>query len=201
MVGTPTVRIRMATAADAAGVRAIYAPIIESSVISFELVVPSEEEIASRIVDRQPLHPWLVAVRGDDTVVGYAYAGRFSGRAAYDWSVEVSAYVAESVRGRGLGRALYTALFALLEAQGYRRAMAGITLPNAASVGLHEALGFTAVGVIPEAGWKFDGWHDVGWWQRPIATRDGAPTAPVPLDELAAGVVDAALEAGEAVLR
>jgi L-amino acid N-acyltransferase YncA len=189
--------IRVATAADAAAVRAIYGPVIETSAISFELVVPSEDEMASRITGRQPSHPWLVA-EGEDGqgVVGYAYAGRFSGRAAYDWSVETSAYIAEAARGRGVGRALYAALLALLTAQGYRQAMAGIALPNEASVRLHEGAGFTPVGVYRAVGWKFGTWHDVGWWQRPLVGADGPPARPTPLTELAPATLEAALRAG-----
>ena len=194
-------RIRVATAADGAAVRDIYGPVIETTAISFELVVPSEDEMASRIGERQPEHPWLVA-EGEDGqgVVGYAYAGRFSGRAAYDWSVETSAYIAEAARGRGVGRALYAALLALLTAQGYRQAMAGIALPNEASVRLHEGAGFTLVGVYRAVGWKLGAWHDVGWWQRPlVGAADGAggpPAGPTPLTDLAPAVLAAALRAG-----
>ena len=188
-------RIRIAIADDAPAVRAIYAPIVETSATSFELVVPSADEMAVRITDRQPIHPWLVA-DGLEGVVGYAYGGRFSARPAYDWSVETSVYVAETARGQGVGRALYTALLALLTAQGYRQAMAGITLPNPASVRLHEAVGFRAVGVYRSVGWKFGSWHDVGWWQRALASSDGAPPAPTPLDALSGDVIFHALAAG-----
>jgi L-amino acid N-acyltransferase YncA len=193
------VHIRSATADDAGAVRAIYAPLVESSVVSFELVVPSEDEMAARITGRQPQFPWLVAdnERGS---VGYAYAGRFSGRPAYDWSVETSVYVADTARGLGVGRALYTALLALLTTQGYRRAMAGVALPNPASVRLHESAGFTPVGVYRAVGWKFGAWHDVGWWQRGLAPSDGAPEPPIPLDALPPGAVATALAAGDAVL-
>jgi phosphinothricin acetyltransferase len=187
--------IRLATADDASAVRAIYAPVIESSAISFELVVPTEGEMATRITERQPAHPWLVA-EDERGVTGYAYAGRFAARAAYDWSVETSAYIAASARGQGVGRALYAALLAILTAQGYRQAMAGIALPNPASVRLHEGAGFTPVGVYRAAGWKLGAWHDVGWWQRALAPAEGAPSSPAPLDALPAGVLDAALAAG-----
>jgi phosphinothricin acetyltransferase len=192
----------MATAADAGPLRAIYGPIIEQTAISFELAVPSHAEMAARIAERQPDHPWLVA-DGPDGVVGYTYAGRFSGRPAYDWSVETSVYLAEGARGRGVGRALYTALLATLAAQGYRQAMAGVALPNPASVALHEALGFTAVGVYRAVGWKFGAWHDVGWWQRSLdPTGDGVPPPdpPCPLTALAPDVLAGALAAGTHLL-
>lgn len=207
--------IRLADAAvDAAAVRAIYGPCVERTAISFELVVPSEAELARRIADKAPLHPWLV-IEDAGSVLGYAYAGRFSGRAAYDWSVEASIYLDEAARGRGVGRALYTALFGLLAAQGYRRVMAGITLPNEPSVTLHERMGLTPVGVYRHVGWKFDRWHDVGWWQGPLGGSHGAapsdpptptpptptpPTPPVAYTALPAERFEAALAAGAALL-
>jgi phosphinothricin acetyltransferase len=187
--------IRMATAADAGAVRAIYAPVVESTATSFELTVPSRDEMAARITDRQPAYPWLVA---DDagTVAGYAYAGRFSARPAYGWSVETSVYIADAARGHGVGRALYAALLAVLTAQGYRRAMAGIALPNPASVRLHERAGFVPAGVYRSVGWKLGAWHDVGWWQRGLAPADVAPSPPMPVTALPAGDLEAALAAG-----
>jgi len=192
-------RIKLANAGDAAGVLGVYAPVITDTVISFELAIPSVEEMAARIRERWPAHPWLVAEE-EGGVVGYAYAGRFSGRAAYDWSVEVSVYIAAAARGRHVGRSLYTALFGVLAAQGYRRAMAGSTLPNPASVGLHDSMGFSPVGVYRAVGWKHGSWHDVGWWQRPLIEGDEPPTAPIPLDKLPSGALDAALAKGEAAL-
>jgi phosphinothricin acetyltransferase len=191
--------IRLAIAADGAAARAIYGPVIETTAISFELVVPSEEEMAARITSRQPAYPWLVAEgENGEGVIGYAYAGQFKDRAAYDWSVETSVYLAESARGRGVGRALYAALLSVLEAQGYRQAMGGIALPNEASVRLHEGAGFTLVGVYRAVGWKLGTWHDVGWWQRPLAgsAAGGPPRPPIPLTELAPATLANALGAG-----
>jgi L-amino acid N-acyltransferase YncA len=189
------VLIRLATGYDAGAVRAIYAPIVESTATSFELAVPSEDDMAARITDRQPAYPWLVA-EGGGGVAGYAYAGRFAARPAYDWSVETSVYVAETARGRRVGRGLYTALLALLTAQGYRQAMAGIALPNPASVALHEGAGFALVGVYRAAGWKLGAWHDVGWWQRRLALADGPPQTPTPVNSLPADAVDLAFAIG-----
>ena len=138
-----------------------------------------------------PRYPWLVAA--GTHVLGYAYGHQFAERAAYAWSVETSIYVRETARGQRVGSTLYRALFTLLAAQGYQQAYAGITLPNPASVGLHEALGFEHVGTYRDVGFKFERWHDVGWWQRPLADGNVVPRAPVPVDELDAGLVERAL--------
>ena len=175
---TTAVAIRAATTADAPSIAAIYRPYVEDSVISFEEVAPSAVEIAARMT--AAALPWLVAV-GESGVVGYAYAGPHRSRAAYRWAVDVSVYLAAAGKRRGTGRALYTQLFSLLRDLGYVRAYAGITLPNPASVGLHEAMGFTLVGVYHRVGFKNGAWHDVGWWQLSIAAEtDGPPPEPRP---------------------
>lgn len=167
-------------ARDAAACAVIYAPSVEGSAISFELRAPSAEELAERMRGYQRTHPWLVAERGGG-VVGYAYACEFNPRPAYRWSAAVSVYAAAGERGKGCGRALYGELFTRLRSQGLRMACAGITLPNPASVGLHEALGFEPVGVYREIGWKGGAWQDVGWWQLQLAPAPaGAPPEPGP---------------------
>jgi phosphinothricin acetyltransferase len=191
--------LRIATAADAPGVRAVYAPIVELTSISFEYAVPTVEAMAARITERYPAHPWLVACH-QEAVAGYAYAGRFAARAAYAWSVETSVYVAEGERRRGVGRALYTALLRILSSQGFGQAFATIALPNPGSVALHERMGFTLSGVYRGAGRKLGAWHDVGRWQRSLGPTAAEPRAPLLLTELGAGVLDAALAAGAALL-
>jgi phosphinothricin acetyltransferase len=189
-------RIRLALEADGPAIHAIYAPVVESTAISFEATPPSSAELARRIAAHQEAHPWLVAY-SDRGVLGYAYAGPFATRAAYAWSVETSVYVAEAARGRGVGRALYRALLRLLVVQGYRQAMAGISLPNPASVRLHEASGFTQVALYRAAGWKLGAWHDVGWWQRSLRDPAAEPVAPAPplaLSSLGVEALAAALE-------
>jgi phosphinothricin acetyltransferase len=111
-------------------------------------------------------------------MLGYAYAGQHSERAAYNWSADVSVYVSATARRMGVGKALYGALFALLRVQGFVNVYAGITLPNAASAGLHESAGMTLVGVYHKVGYKFGAWHDVGWWE--MALRE-LPAEPKPL--------------------
>ena len=166
-------------ARDAAACAAIYAPHVEDNPISFEERPPDAAVMTARIQRIQRTHPWLVAERGGE-VVGYAYACPHRQRTAYRWSVDVSVYVAAGHLGEGIGRALYTALFERLRAQRFRMAYAGITLPNAASVALHESLGFAQVGTMREVGWKLGAWRDVGWFQLELAPA-GPERPPEPL--------------------
>lgn len=172
-------RIRDADpASDADACAAIYAPHVEGSAVSFEEQAPDAAELATRIERYGASHAWLVAERGGE-VVGYAYATAFNERPAYRWSASVSVYVAEEARGVGVGRALYEALFARLRERGIRMACAGITLPNEASVGLHESLGFEQSGLNREIGWKRGAWRDVGWYQLELApAAEGPPPEP-----------------------
>lgn len=167
-------------ARDAAACAAIYAPHVEDGVVSFERRAPSGVEMAARIEGVQATHPWLVAENGGGAI-GYAYACRYMERAAYRWAASVSVYVGAEHRGEGLGRALYGELLARLRAQRFQVACAGITLPNEASVGLHESLGFEAVGVSRRVGWKAGAWRDVGWWQLELVPAElGTPAEPLP---------------------
>jgi L-amino acid N-acyltransferase YncA len=172
-------RIRDADPArDAGACAAIYAPHVESSPVSFEERAPDAGEMAARIERYGASHAWLVAERGGE-VVGYAYATAFNERRAYRWSASVSVYVAEAARGVSVGRVLYEALFERLRERGFRMACAGITLPNEASVGLHESLGFEQSGLNREIGWKEGAWRDVGWFQLELAPAgDGPPPEP-----------------------
>ena len=169
--------IRLVTPADATAVHAIYAPVVRDTIISFEVEPPSIDEMRSRIEKTLRGYSWLVDER-DCKVVGYTYASRHSERAAYNWSANVSVYVSAMARRMGVGTALYRALFALLRLQGVVNVYAGVTLPNAASVALHEAMGMTPVGVYRQVGYKFGAWHDVGWWEMTLGER---PAKPKPL--------------------
>jgi phosphinothricin acetyltransferase len=192
--------IRLATVADASQIQAIYAPIVQDTAISFEVEPPSVEEMRQRLVKTLEHWPWLVCDRGGD-VLGYVYAGQHHARAAYQWSVDVTVYIHAHARRMGVGRALYTSLFRLLALQGFHHAYGGITLPNASSVGLHESLGFTPVGVYQHVGFKFGAWHDVGWWQLALQPLVSVPPPPVDLN---AGQSlpgwDAAMRAGQRLL-
>jgi phosphinothricin acetyltransferase len=164
--------IRVANASDAQAICAIYTPIVTDTIISFELAPPTVDEMQGRITKTLESLPWLVNLDAQLRVNGYAYASRHRERAAYQWSVDVSAYVREDARRMGVGRGLYEALCAELSALGYFQAFAGIALPNAASVALHESVGFVPIGVYRDVGFKAGAWRDVGWWQkalRPLA--------------------------------
>ena len=170
-------RVRDATTADAAACAVLYAPYVTGTVVTFETEPPTAEQMAERIAAAQRRHAWLV-LEDDGAVVGYAYGGPYKERAAYRWSCEVSVYLERGRRRTGGGRALYEALFARLAERGFRTAVAGMTLPNPASEGLHRALGFEKVGVYRRIGWKHGAWHDVAWVQRTLACTDDPPAEP-----------------------
>jgi L-amino acid N-acyltransferase YncA len=158
-------QVRSASADDAARCAEIYAPFVTDSWVSFELDAPGETEMAARIAASSASHSWLVAVIGG-RVCGYAYGSPHRTREAYRTSCDVAVYVDPAFGRQGLGRALYEALLPALKANGYHAAYAGIALPNAGSINLHETMGFEGLGVYREVGWKLGGWRDVGWWQR-----------------------------------
>lgn len=171
-------RARIAAPFDGAAIAAIYSHYVCNTAITFEIKPPTAEEFEGRIAACLITHPWLVSLYGD-RITGYCYAGRFSSRAAYDWSAEITVYVDPEFHRQGIGKRLYAALIDLLQAQGYHSVFAGATLPNAASVGLHGAIGMEEVGVYRESGFKFGRWHDVGWFGMTIS--DSAPPATAPL--------------------
>jgi L-amino acid N-acyltransferase YncA len=170
--------LRLAGERDAPAIAEIYAPSVLTSVTSFELVAPGPDEMATRIARILGHAPWLVLVR-DHEVVGYAYASRHRDPAAYQWSVNTSVYVRADQKRTGTGRTLYGVLLDLLRIQGFYSAHAGIALPNDASVGLHEAMGFAPIGVYRAVGFKAGEWRDVGWWQLALRPRIGAPEPPL----------------------
>ena len=176
--------LRLAEADDARAIADIYRPIVESSATSFESVPPDHEEMAGRIRATLPRYPWLV-LETPGGIAGYAYGGSHRAREAYRFSVETSVYVAGGFRGRGIGRALYDSLIAILTAQGYANVYTGIALPNPASVALHEALGFRPIGTFRRVGFKAGAWHDVGWWHLSLRPPADHPAPPRRLDELA----------------
>lgn len=156
----------------------------------------SLEEMARRIRRTCERWPWLV-LDDDGGVAGYAYAGPHRERAAYGWSVDTTVYVAPAFHRRGVGRALHAALLPVLAHQGYYKAFAGITLPNAGSVALREAVGFERVGVRRGVGYRLGAWHDVAWYQRALRPEGPAPEPPRAVTELIGTQAwEAALAAG-----
>lgn len=174
--------VRDATTADAAACAAIYAPYVEDTAITFETEIPSAAEMASRIREAQVAHAWIVleetSRNGAGDIVGYAYAGPFAKRSAYQWATEVSVYLDVSKRRSGGGRALYAELLPRLEQRGFRIIAACMTLPNDASVGLHTSLGFETVATFADIGWKLGTWHTTSWMQLRLG---GGLTPPAPL--------------------
>jgi L-amino acid N-acyltransferase YncA len=166
---------------DGAACAAIYAPFVRSSAISFEEQAPDERAFVERIASTTRGYPWLVAEDGG-RVIAFAYASEHRARAAYRWAADVGIYVDPAHQRSGAGRRLYETLFDLMRRQNLRVACAGITLPNDASVGLHEALGFERVGVYRAIGYKAGAWHDVVWLQLALDEQelDGGPP-PEPL--------------------
>lgn len=178
-----TARIRVAAEQDAQAIADIYAPAVSTRATSFELTPPDASEMRRRIVTVLPQYPWLVCESSE--TLGYVYATTHRERAAYRWSVDVAAYVSTDSQRRGIARALYTALFEILALQGYRNAYAGITLPNPASVAMHEAMGFEQVGIYHRVGYKMNKWHDVAWFERPLAAHVLEPPEPIAFSMLA----------------
>lgn len=178
--------VRVAKTTDGAAIAAIYAPIVRDTAISFELEPPSADEMGRRVAATLLKLPWLVATH-DDVVVGYAYASAHKERPAYRWSVDVTVYVAENARGRGIGSRLYGVLVPTLRLQGFRAAFAGIALPNSGSVALHEAIGFEPIGLYEDVGFKLGQWRSVRWWRLGLSDDAGAPTEPTPFQDLRHG--------------
>ena len=170
---------------DAAAVADIYRPAVETSLASFEERAPTAAEMAERMRGTLEHTPWLVA-DDDGAVIGYAYAGPHHQRAGYRWSVNISVYVDPGDARRGIGRALYEELLALLRRQGFVNAYAGITLPNPASVALHEAIGMRRIGVYERVGFKHGAWRDVAWYHLRLSDPPGQPPEPIPLPHLEA---------------
>lgn len=193
--------IRLAGQPDAAAIAAIYAPHVASSATSFETTAPSARDVAARIAETTDMYPWLVC-ECSGRVTGYAYATRHRVREAYQWCVETSVYVDPAFQHRGVARGLYTSLFAILAAQGFVNAYAGITLPNASSVALHEKVGFLPLVIYRGVGFKAGAWHDVGWWHLIITSHPAAPEPPKPLAQVQRQPEwDALLSAGAPLIR
>lgn len=159
------ITIRDAGPGDAAAIAAIYNHYVTDSVVTFETEPVPADDIAGRVAETSALGlPWLVAESGG-RIAGFAYASKWKGRCAYRYAVESTIYIAADARGHGLGEPLYAALLERIRDASMHAVIAGIALPNEASVHLHEKLGFRKIGHFEEVGYKFDRWVDVGYWQ------------------------------------
>lgn len=175
--------IRIARPEDAAAIHAIYAPSVTDGVATFETGLPGATAMRERVAARLAQYPWLV---WDDAgeVLAYAYASRFRERAAYDWIAETSIYVRADAQRRSIARRLYAVLLEAMRLQGINQAVGVITLPGAASVVLHESMGFRPAGIWRDAGYKLGRWWDVGVWQKTLQEPLVPPIAVTPFASL-----------------
>ena len=177
------VEIRPATLSDAQGILNIYAPHVRRSFCTFESEVPSIEEMQERIKKIMLTKPWLVCTI-DKSIAAYVYASAHRERTAYQWSCECSVYTSPDFQNAGIGHQLYKTLFQILKAQGYRNVYAGITLPNEASIRLHEKCGFTPFATYENVGYKLGKWKSVGWWKLQLHNYNLKPSPPSQFSEL-----------------
>jgi phosphinothricin acetyltransferase len=176
--------IRPATSDDLAAILAISNWAAEQTAANFAIEPETLETWQRDWRETHERFPWLVADDDGGTVTGFAKASPWKGRCAYNWSAETSVYVHPDHHGRGLGGALYQKLVFILKAQGYRTLLGGITVPNPASVRLHEALGYRRVALLEQVGWKFGRWHDVGYWELRLQPDDAPPADIRPVAEV-----------------
>lgn len=161
--------IRHISVSDTQSIADIYNYYILNSTVTFEEEKVTIDEIAERIKEVQSADlPWLIA-ENDSEILGYAFAKKWKERSAYRFAVEISVYVKHTEHGKGWGSLLYEALFDELADTDIHTAIGGITLPNEASVGLHEKFGMKKVAHFHEIGYKFGEWRDVGYWEKNIA--------------------------------
>lgn len=175
--------IRLAQLADAPALLSIYAHYVEHTVITFEYETPTLAEFEKRIQHIQKDYPYLVC-EIDHDIVGYAYAHRHMGRAAYQWNAELSVYLRKDAHGKGIGKALYTALLNILQVQGVKTAIACITLPNPSSLALHKRFGFTEFGILRKAGYKHGAWRDVIWMKKEVGAHACDPQPYIPIGQI-----------------
>ena len=152
----------------------IYKYYVEKTAITFDYEVPTVEEFRKKIEKTKESFPYLV-IEENDEIVGYAYASKFHERIAYQWTVEISIYLAHNSKAKGFGRKLYLELEKILKKQEVKTITACITFPGEGSVQFHEKLGFKKVAHFEKVGYKLKQWHDVVWYQKEIASYDDNP--------------------------
>ncbi len=175
--------IRAASGADIPAMLSIYAHFVHSTAVSFEYTLPTHEEFLRRFQAHIALCPWLVWEENGE-VLGYAYAGQAFERAAYSWNAEISCYLAENIRGRGIGRKLYAQIEEILRKQGYRKVFAVVTSANEASVKFHEAIGYRRAVVYKDIGYKLGKWYDVIWLEKQLQPLGDPEVFPTPWQEI-----------------
>lgn len=190
--------VRLINESDAPAVLDIYRPFVLNTIISFEYEVPSLDEFIQRMITITAEYPWLVCLYGNK-IIGYAYAGKYKTRAAYQWSPESTIYLTPEFHHRGIAGILYETLFSLLRLQGYFNVYACIGLPNDESIGFHRALGFQEIGIFRNVGYKLGNWHDTHWFQLELAGHILNPPVPKKITEVASAsafqsILDAANE-------
>ena len=186
-------RLRLAVPSDAEAILAIYSPYIEATSYTFETVTPTVEQFADRMGNYLENWPWLVC-EVDGKLAGYAYASGYRERTGYQWCVECSVYLHDEFQKKGIGKALYSALFTILSKQGYRNVYAVINLPNEKSVAFHESMGFTWFATYENVGYKLGRWKNVGWWRLVLNEFEHEPAAPVPFKDLDKSLLTGVIE-------
>lgn len=193
------VLFRLASEDDAAQLLDVYAPYVQNIAISFEYEVPTLQEFTERIRAVTQNYPYLICEIGG-RIAGYAYAQRQKVRAAYGWNAELSVYLRPEYVRRGIGRAFYTALLDILHMQGVENVYGCVTVPNAGSERLHEAMGFRRISVFYRTGYKLGAWHDVAWFEKRIGEAE-CPAGFVPVSKLNAAELAAVLQRSGALVQ
>lgn len=181
------IKIRLANESDAGDILEIYRPYILNTCVSFESDIPTPEAFWSRIENILQSLPWLVCEYGSQ-IAGYAYAADHRSRKAYQSTKEVSVYIHDHFKRKGIATALYTTLIQLLKIQGVTNCLAGIALPNEASIRLHKKLGFRKIGIYHQVGFKFDAFRDVSWWELFIGEKNENPTGIIPVGAIKSSI-------------
>ena len=183
--------LRLASPHDAPALLAIYAPYVQNTSITCEYEVPSGEEFSDRIRRTLTRYPYLVAEQ-DDKIIGYAYAGAFHPRKAYEWCAETSIYVDQNCKRAGVGRRLYEALEQILKQQNILNLNACIACPqiedehlNNDSIRFHTHMGYRMVGKFQACGYKFDRWYDMVWMEKHIGEHHSGQADFVPFADMA----------------
>lgn len=189
-------RLSLARAEDAPAIRQLYGWYVQHSAATFAASLPGEAEYACWVAESAAEYPFLLLKNRAGKLLGFACAHRWKEREAFAWDVETTIYLAHDAAGAGRGRRLYGALLALLEQQGVHNAYALVTIPNAASEGLHRAMGFSLQGVQPDTGYKNGSWYGLGTWGLALREAAGEPAPVIPFSQLDAGAVRQVLVLG-----